>query len=99
MSMEDGSPREPRFPYDPNARTVFYDYSCQVTAYPSVGGLVLGFFSAVELAYLKLPRFKPANRSLDLAEEDDLALRMLRLGAHWWPNGSLYEQHKRAIGQ
>jgi hypothetical protein len=60
---------------------------------------VLGFFSAIELAHLKLSRFTPANRSLDLAEEDDLALRMLRLGAHWWPNGRLYERHKTAIDQ
>ena len=74
MSVEDGSPRQPPFPYDPNARTVFYDYSYQVTSFPSIGGLVLGFFSAVELAYLKLPRFKPANCSLDLAEKDHLTL-------------------------
>jgi hypothetical protein len=87
------------FPYNPSARTEFHDSSCQVTAYPSVGGFVFGFFSAVELAYLDLSRSGPSNRSSDTAEEDRLALRMLHLGAHWWPSGSLYARHKEQIDQ
>jgi hypothetical protein len=68
-----------------------------VTAYPSVGGVVLGFFSAVEMVHLQLSRFEPAKRSSDVAEEDELALRMLRLGAHWWPNLNRYAYHKEQI--
>ena len=85
--------REPYFSHDPNIRTEFLPLSCKVTAYPSSGGIVLGYFSAVELVYLNLSRTKPANRSSDPAEEDDLALRMLRLGAHWWPSWDLYTLH------
>jgi hypothetical protein len=65
-----------------------------VTAYPSSGGIIFGYFSAVELVHLNLSRTKPANRSPDPAEEDDLALRMLRLGAYWWPSWDLYAIHR-----
>jgi hypothetical protein len=78
MSQEIWFPQDYQFPYNPNARTEFYDSSCQVIAYPSVGGLVLGFFSAVELAYLNLPRLKATNRSLDAAEEDNLCSSYVR---------------------
>src|SRR5271156_4435185 len=78
--------REPYLSHDPNTRTEFLPLSCKVTAYPSSSGIALGYFSAVELFYLNLSRAKPANRSSDPTEEDDLALRMLRLGAHWWPS-------------
>ncbi|EON66291.1 hypothetical protein W97_05684 [Coniosporium apollinis CBS 100218] len=87
--------REPYFSHDPNTRRELQ--SGEVTAYPSSGGIVLGHFSAVELAHLNLSRTKPANRSSDPAEEDDLALRMLRLGAHWWPSWGLYARHKKRI--
>jgi hypothetical protein len=40
---------------------------------------MLGYFTSAEMAYLGLSRTKPANRSRDPVEEDDLALRML------WP--------------
>jgi hypothetical protein len=62
--------REPYFSHDPNTRTEFLPLSCKVTAYPSSGGIILSYFSAVELVYLSLSRTKPANRSLDLAEEE-----------------------------
>jgi hypothetical protein len=89
--------REFPFPEDRNARTVLNSYPCQVTAYPSVGGIVLGFFSAVEMVHLQLLRSEPAKRSSDTAEEDELSLRMLRLGAHWWPNPNRYAYHKEQI--
>ena len=66
--------------------------SCKATAYPSSGGIVLDYFSAVELAHLNLSRTKPASRSSDPVE-DDLALRMLCLDAHWWPSWDLYTLH------
>ncbi|KAI9861626.1 MAG: hypothetical protein M1813_005236 [Trichoglossum hirsutum] len=89
--------REPYLSHDPNTHTEILPLSCKVTAYPSPGGIVLGYFSAVELAYLNLSRTKPANRSSDPAEEDDLALRMLGLGAHWWPSWDLYALHQEQI--
>ncbi|KAH0556758.1 hypothetical protein GP486_005455 [Trichoglossum hirsutum] len=89
--------REPYLLHDPNTRTEFLPLSCKTTAYPSPGGIVLGYFSAVELAHLDLPRTKPTNRSSDPAEEDDLALRMLHLGAHWWPSWDLYALHQEWI--
>ncbi|KAK4985127.1 hypothetical protein LTR66_008275 [Elasticomyces elasticus] len=89
--------REPYLSHDPNTRTEFLPLSCKTTAYPSSGGIVLGYFSAVELAHLDLSRTKQANRSSDPVEEDDLALRMLHLGAHWWPNWRLYAHHQERI--
>jgi hypothetical protein len=85
------------FPQDGNARTAISSYPSQVTAYPSIGGIVLGFFSAVEMVHLQLSRFEPATRSSNVAEEDDLALRMLRLGAYWWPDPKRYAYHKDQI--
>src|SRR4051794_34529589 len=55
--------------HDHNIRTEFLSRLCKTTAYPSSGGIVLGYFSAVELAYLNLSRTKPANRSSDPAKE------------------------------
>lgn len=89
--------REPYLSHDPNARTEFPHLTYRVTAYPSSGGIVLGYFSAVELAHLNLSCTIPANRSSDPAEEDDLAVRMLRLGAHWWPSWNLYAFHREQI--
>jgi hypothetical protein len=66
--------------------------SCKATAYSSSGGIVLSYFSAVELAHLNLSRTKPTSRSSDPVE-DDLALRMLCLDAHWWPSWDLYTLH------
>lgn len=89
--------RPPNYDFDSNARTVFLPHVCQTTAYPSAGGIVLGHFSAVEIAHLNLPRSHPTNRSSSSAEEDDLALRMLSLGAHWWPSWDLYARHQDRI--
>lgn len=89
-----------RGPYmyrEPNTRTEFWGRSCRTTAYPSSGGIVLGDFSAVEVAHLNLSRIEPADRSSDPAEEDDLAQRMLRLGAHWWPSLRMYSFHQEQI--
>jgi hypothetical protein len=85
------------FPNDKNARTNIRGYPSEVIAYPSVGGLVLGYFSAVEMVHLHLPRFEPSRRSSNTDEEDELALRMLRLGAHWWPNPKRYKYHKEKM--
>jgi hypothetical protein len=68
-----------------------------VTAYPSVGGIVLGFFSFIEMVQLQLSCFEPGKRSSNTAEEDELALRLLRLGAHWWANPNRYAYHKEQI--
>jgi hypothetical protein len=43
-----------------------------VLARPSTGGIIIGQFSAVELDYLGIPRFEPANSSPDAVQEDEL---------------------------
>jgi hypothetical protein len=89
--------RQPYPSQDPNTRTEFLSQLCIITAYPSSGNIIFGYFSAVKLVHLNLSRTKPANRSPDPAEEDDLALRMLRLGAYWWPSWDLYAIHRERI--
>ncbi|RYP58161.1 hypothetical protein DL770_010503 [Monosporascus sp. CRB-9-2] len=64
-----------------------------VTAYPSIGGIVLGHFTAVQLKQLNLSNLDTAVRSRDPADEDNLALAMMRQGAHWWPSLSFYSHH------
>jgi len=90
IGMDIAMSRPPYISHDPNTRTEFMGLSCRTIAYPSFGGIVLGYFSAVELVHLDLPHTKPTNRSSDPAEEDNLAHRMLRLGAHWWPSWYMY---------
>jgi hypothetical protein len=84
-------------PHDPTRRTEFRSNYCQTTAYPSDGGLVIGLFTAVELRQLGLSNLKPSNRSQKPGEEDSLAMRMMRLGAHWWPSWDFYARHKIRI--
>ena len=90
MSFEVSYPHDTS--HDSNMRTVFITHFCNVYAYPSSGGIAFGQFSAVEMAHLGLARFQPSNRSSN-ADEDDLALRMLHLGAHWWPSWDFYAYH------
>ncbi|RYP60158.1 hypothetical protein DL769_008251 [Monosporascus sp. CRB-8-3] len=74
-------------------RTEFLPLHCRVTAYPSVGGIVLGYFTAVQLKQLHLDNIESATRSQDDSEEDKLALAMMRHGAHWWPSMKFYLHH------
>ncbi|KAL9620540.1 MAG: hypothetical protein Q9160_004901 [Pyrenula sp. 1 TL-2023] len=89
----------PNFPHDNTTRTEFLPNACKTIAYPSSGGIVLGHFTAIEVEYLNLSRLEPAKRSSDPAEEDDLALRMLHLGAHWWPSWSVFAYHSARIAE
>lgn len=88
---------EIEFEHDPNMRTQSLCQPCKTVAYPSAGGIVLGFFSAVELIYLNISRTETTKRSTDPAEEDDLATRMLKLGAYWWPSWEVYARHQAQI--
>ena len=85
--------------HDSRIRTEIGSPKCSVYAYPSSGGIVSGGFSAIEMVHLGLPRFQPSNRSSDANEEDDLALRMLQLGAHWWPSFEFYSYHSQNMQQ
>ncbi|KAI0443026.1 hypothetical protein F4803DRAFT_517144 [Xylaria telfairii] len=78
---------------DTQQRTEFFPTHCQVKAYPSVGGVVIGRFTAVQLKQLGLSNMKPAPRSHNETEEDGLALGMMRQGAHWWPTWQFYVRH------
>ncbi|UNI20656.1 hypothetical protein JDV02_006725 [Purpureocillium takamizusanense] len=79
---------------DTEQRTEFFSRYCQAKAYPSMGGVVLGFFTAVQLKQLGLSNMESTSRSHDDAEEDNLALSMMRQGAHWWPTWDLYQRHR-----
>jgi hypothetical protein len=57
-----------------------------VYGYPSIGGVLIKGVSAVELLHSNLDRFKEANRSSDLADEDEFCKRLRNLGAVWWPS-------------
>ncbi|RYP45271.1 hypothetical protein DL768_008347 [Monosporascus sp. mg162] len=65
----------------------------KVAAYPSAGGIVLGFLSSIEKSYLGIPLSQQVPRSEDPAEEDALAVKLLQVGAHWWPDYRLYAKH------
>jgi hypothetical protein len=78
-------------------RTEFLHLHCKVTAYPSVGGIVVGYFTAVQLKQLGLSNVEIAVRSQDKSEEDELALTMMRHGAHWWPSKKFYSHHSERM--
>ncbi|TRX90099.1 hypothetical protein FHL15_009018 [Xylaria flabelliformis] len=78
---------------DAQQHTEFFPTYCQVKAYPSMGGVVIGRFTAVQLRQLGLSNIKPAPRSHNEIEEDGLALEMMRQGAHWWPSWQFYVHH------
>ena len=79
--------------------------SSTIFSYPSLGGYVCKEITRVELDWLGIK--SPANSSdsrvfknntqasYDAKEENILALRMLQLGAHWWPSQQLYDRHRR----
>ncbi|RYP61279.1 hypothetical protein DL769_007775 [Monosporascus sp. CRB-8-3] len=69
----------------------------KVVAYPSTGGIVLGFLSSIEKSYLGIPLLQQVPRSEDPAEEDALAVKLLQVGAHWWPDHRLYAKHIKRI--
>lgn len=87
----------------PNAcrRSNVFSGDGYVVAYPSTGGLVfLKDPSAVDLKYLELPNTHDAARSTTSDEaEDELALRMVQIGAQWWPDWDLYFRHSHAISE
>lgn len=58
-----------------------------VRGWPSKGGFYsLGNCFVVELDFLGLDRFKPANRSQNRTDEEAHCRRMRQLGAEWWPS-------------
>ncbi|KAI1408105.1 hypothetical protein F5Y13DRAFT_205085 [Hypoxylon sp. FL1857] len=71
-------------------RVDFGDRWTTVYGYPSSGGvLVLPFCNGVDLSFLQLARFEPAERSDDPVAEDQHCARMRSLGA--WKFMSAYE--------
>jgi hypothetical protein len=74
-------------------RTVFDRLSCTVYSYPSSGGTILKRSVGVELEYLNFSRTKVALCDEDAVEDDAFALRMLQLGAHWWPSLKFYHRN------
>ena len=82
----------------PNAcrRSNIFSGDGYLVAYPSTGGVVLLRNPlAVDLQHLGLPNTHDTARSA--AEDDDLATRMVQLGAQWWPNWDLYFRHSSRV--
>ncbi|KAI1271892.1 hypothetical protein F5Y07DRAFT_381423 [Xylaria sp. FL0933] len=75
-------------------RAIPLHVSCKVMAYPSTGGIVIGYLSGVELEWLGIPRSSPASaQSQEAGEEDAFALQLMRLGGRWWPSLKFAKQH------
>jgi len=80
-------------------RTVFTSHDCEVTAYPSTGGIILGYFTSAELSYFNLSRSEAASRSPDPFEEDVFALKLLQIGGRWWPSRKFYSKHSDRMSE
>lgn len=78
-------------------RAGFGAVSCHVRGYPSLGGIILGVFTAVELEWLGQSRSKPSFRSSDAQAEDDFSFQMLRLCTPWWKSMALYGKRTRQV--
>ncbi|KAK7943333.1 uncharacterized protein PG986_012446 [Apiospora aurea] len=84
--------RHGRLPGLPSARprTRFSPIGCECWAFPSAGGVVYGFFTAVQLKQMGLSNMEEADRSSPDdggADEDRLALVLLRQGRTGGPAG------------
>ena len=80
-------------------RTKFGSRDCKTLTYPSLGGIILGYFTGIELAWLGLSHLDEAKRSTDPREEDAFAFQMLRLGARWWPDWEFYSKHQEKMAE
>jgi hypothetical protein len=67
-----------------------------VFSYPSSGGIILKTVVGVELDYVDLPRTETAQCHQEDAIEDAFALKLLQLGARWWPSLKFYHRHPDA---
>lgn len=96
---EPGSEYKQPLPGTPNARprTRFGASGCAVWAYPSIGGVVYGYFTAVQLKQLGLSNMEEADRSDNGDDEDRLSVAILQRGAHWWPRWGLYLRHSEKM--
>lgn len=85
---------QPSIHHDSNDRAdATWRFPVRTTAYPSVGGIVIGYFYGVEIDYLGLSREEKEVRSPNPGHEDDFAVRMLHIGAQWWQSWRLYTYH------
>ena len=80
---------------DMSVRTKFGSINCHVRGYPSLGGIVRGSFTAVELNWLGLSRSRSSSRALDPCAKDEFCFQLLRLGALWWKSDAYYD--KRSV--
>ncbi|KAM0333410.1 hypothetical protein ACHAQA_002071 [Verticillium albo-atrum] len=70
-----------------------------LVAYPFIGGVVLSLPSSVDLKHLRIDDAVDTERASNAAEEDDLATRMLLLGAKWWPDWATYAVHQERVDE
>ncbi|KAI0190470.1 hypothetical protein EV127DRAFT_430388 [Xylaria flabelliformis] len=71
-----------------------------LVTYPSTGGIVIAAAPLpADLAHLGLSQTRDTERSNATSEEDDIANRMLQLGANWWPDWDTYARHRERVDQ
>ncbi|KAI2780621.1 hypothetical protein F4815DRAFT_469704 [Daldinia loculata] len=78
---------------EPETHRVISGYHLtEVYGHPSSGGfIVLPHCNGVDLLFLQLSRFDPAERSEDPAAEDQHCARMRMLGAWWFTSADEYK--------
>ncbi|KAH0426241.1 hypothetical protein CcaCcLH18_10470 [Colletotrichum camelliae] len=85
-------------PPHPMRSNIFTGGPGHLVSHPSLGGIVISTPSSIDLQHLNLPRTHDTKfSSFSKSEEDDLAQRMLRLGAHWWPSWATYARHQERL--
>ncbi len=69
-----------------NKRTEFGRLGCTAYGYPSSGGVLIKEVNLVDMQFLQLDRFSAAQRSSNMAQEDEFCARMRKIGAIRWAN-------------
>lgn len=82
----------PAYPYNPSIRTTFTDTTTSISAWPSLGGvIILDDAEAIDFEFLGLnPLDPPLTRLDDQVAEDGFCQRLLLLGAKWWDSEARY---------
>lgn len=63
-----------------------------VVAYPSVGGIVIARPDKLQMKHIGLPRTHDTARAG--SDEDEMAVKLMQIGGHWWSDWELYARHK-----
>jgi len=94
MSLSSAPKKNPQASPPARPRISFGFIKCTVYSYPTQGGIITAAFSDPELSFLGLSRTATdPGVSSDPDTEDAFGLRMLQLGARWWPSLKFQQRH------